>query len=74
LALLNTQALGMTCLAEFVKAPASGGKSALALSISKRLACLSPVLSLALSRRFFVRCGFCFVLVHFLFQSIHALL
>ena len=38
LALLNTQALGMTCLAEFVKAPASGGKSALSSSISKGFA------------------------------------
>lgn len=44
----------MTCLAEFVKAPASGGKSALALSISKRFACLSPDLPPALSRRFFL--------------------
>ena len=44
----------MTCLAEFVKAPASGGKSALVLSISKRFACLSPDLPPALSRRFFV--------------------
>ena len=64
----------MTCLAEFVKAPASGGKSALALSISKRFACLSPDLPPALSRRFFcVRCGFCLVLVHFLFLAINAL-
>ena len=33
LALLNTQAVGMTCLAEFVKAPASDGKSALFVEV-----------------------------------------
>ena len=38
--LAKTQALGMTCLAEFIKAPASDGKSALFISIAKRRVCL----------------------------------
>jgi hypothetical protein len=58
-ALLNTQALGTTCLAGFVKAPASGGKSALVLSISKRYACLSLFCHTVFSGAVFV-CGVVF--------------
>lgn len=74
--LAKTQAFGMTCLAEFIKAPASGGKSALLFSISKRIFA-SALFLLTMTRclliHLLVWCVFCLILVHFSFRRFYAL-